>query len=185
MAFSARNILIAGSSHVRNMTRFIEPYAPGASTNVLCMPGALVNDVRERLVSLEDICLYDLIFVVVGSNDITLSRRRRSARRSLNRHPSDIANDMMILTDELMQITRARLVVCQPLPRTEGRFMNSRDAALHNRMVRKVVSLTARLGYVFPAPLLCRGDSAINFRRDGVHLSGRGCQVLAAFLCLS
>jgi len=181
---SAQEILIIGSSHARNMDLFVRPYFPEAHFVVVSIPGAVIKDIQRRMVRLLNESSFDIIIMLVGSNDISRRQRFHSTGPHLNVPPCDIAHDLIEMTECTMGLTRAKLVVCLPLPRRRGTYMSVKGAKLHNWIVRKVAKLTAGYEFVLPSALFSGPQGDINFKCDGVHLSIEGCRVLAHYLCM-
>lgn len=107
-------VLLIGSSQARYVQHSLRSKLSAAKvtdTDVICMPGGLINQVRDRLLQLF-LRQYFAIFIVVGGNDFFT---KQGAVRS---KPKQVTSDLCQLIDTATQAAPHAQIICSAiLPR--------------------------------------------------------------------
>lgn len=159
-------VLICGSSFISRLevsVRGSNFHARGKPVEWLGIPGGKFRSIEQALRH-RSVCVYSVVVVAVGSNDLC----------DVSRRPTDLVDDLIALAHRLIFRGVKKVVICQLLHRrSSSHFVGLRSVPEYNKRIDEANDLLAQNCYG-NISLLQHQHGVLGRHRlcpDGVHLN--------------
>lgn len=174
-----RSVLVAGSSHSRDMDVYLEQEFRNLSLIVtvetVCIPGGLIENVKAAVLS-RDLTKYDAVIIVTGSNDLF-------TKQGVKRHsPKKVASDINALVSTIQSGDSTKVILTPVLPRATQdppKGLLTRDHFKFSNLKTKYVNRHIQPSFTLPQLWKRHHANTHYLKEDGVHLNKQGKTLVA------